>query len=325
MVHRCWKMRWSHAALLLLIVWSLSGVVSGQQICVVTAAKAFDHEAQSIAVVKSPESRSQFVLFASRLRVNTDGAPTSYHPFDLRGRRLAINNIANGVSITDSKSRRKLNYERTIEVFGQFRDADWTPPKGYEVHWQNVLAAANDGKKKVPCIFKAGKDAGYFGSLTSPKNGVSKEKAGECDAGNQLDEREIPALVIAGGNNALKAYGAKIGDLIFAFNPSSGVGKAAVIGDVGAPDNLGEGSVALNMALLRVRKQPSNYSEAKSLDSGEQIILVAVMPDTTLYKRELPYTDQNISSRVNSWIVEHGYRSAADLSALMTACANRLP
>src|SRR5271163_4938632 len=55
---------------------------------------------------------AQFVLFQSKLRVNTDGAPNSYHPADPKGQTKAINNIANAISVRrDGKS---VSYDETI-------------------------------------------------------------------------------------------------------------------------------------------------------------------------------------------------------------------
>jgi hypothetical protein len=122
--------------------------------------------------------------------------------------------------------------------------------------WQNVLAARTEGSRKVPCVFTSGEYKGYFGSLTALKNNLSGAAAGECGAANQLDERSVPALVIAGGSNPLKNFGVGTGDLLIAVNPSNGAVQVAVVGDSGPADNLGEGSVALNMSLLN-RKRAS--------------------------------------------------------------------
>ncbi len=165
---------------------------------------------------------------------------------------------------------------------------------------------------------------GYFGSLTALKNGLSSANAGECEVTNQLDERFIPALVIAGGHNPLKNFKVAIGDLLVVMNPATGVIIAAVVGDSGPPENLGEGSVALNMALLQRTRKPTNYNEVKKLDTGSQQMFVAIVPGSTLYKRELPYTPENIDRRFADWLTEHQYRSLSDFAGLMKECAGRL-
>jgi hypothetical protein len=292
--------------------------------CDTLVRSTFKPQNKLVGLMKGSDARSDFILFRSRLKVNTDGAPTSYHSVDLEGRTLAINNIANAISITESKGKRHVSYSKTVELFRRFRDANWVQPESYVVHWQSVLASRRDDARAIPCVFKSGPYAGYFGSLTALKNGLTGDATGECEGANQLDERKIPALVIAGSDNPLKSFGAKVGDLVFAVNPANHIGVAAVIGDVGPPDNLGEGSVGLNMALLLVSKQPENYKEAKNLDTGRQEILIAIMPGTALYKRVRPYSAVNISSRVNLWLAENGYTSAGEFSALMATCADEL-
>jgi hypothetical protein len=254
---------------------------------------------------------AQFVLVQSKLRVNTDGAPNSYHPDDPKGQTKAINNIANGISVR--RNGKAVSYAETIRVFEDFRDHNWTVPAGYQMTWENVLAARKEESRKVPCVFTSGEYQGYFGSLTALKNNLSGAGAGECSAANQLDERYVPALVIAGGSNPLKHFGVSTGDLLIAINPSNGAVQAAVVGDSGPPDNLGEGSVALNMSLLKKTHQPTNYSEAKALDTGSQEMILAVIPKSAGYKLQRPYSADNITVRVTDWAFFARIRDTAKL------------
>jgi hypothetical protein len=264
------------------------------------------------------------ILFKSQLRVNTDGAPNSYHPDDLRGTTKAINNIANGVAVYPAGKSKPLNYEETIKTFEAFRDNGWVQPKEYSIKWTNVLAAGNDAGRSVPCVFQNGDYKGYFGSLTALKNGLSGEAAGECGVANQLDERFMPALVIAGGATPVKKFGAKLGDLVVAFNPSNGAVVPAVIGDSGPPENLGEGSVALNMALMKTDQQPKTYADAKKLDTGNDQIIVAILPGTAAYKLQRPYTAANVALRVTQWVTERGYKDLPAFVDHMRSCESHL-
>src|SRR6186713_2660976 len=54
-----------------------------------------------------PEAR-KIILFQTNLRVNTDGAPLSYHTQDPRGRTLAINTVCNGFAVRRVGSRDNL-------------------------------------------------------------------------------------------------------------------------------------------------------------------------------------------------------------------------
>lgn len=263
------------------------------------------------------------IIFRAKLRVNTDGAPTSYSPTDLTGTVNAINNICNGVSVRRTSNGRTLACADARAVFANFRDANWREPAGFTIRWQNVLAARAVDGRQVPCVFQDGPNKGYFGSLTTLRNGLGGSAAGECLVNDQIDHRHIPALVLPGGDNALRRFGARIGDLAIAHNPATGVTQAAILADSGPADNLGEGSVALNMALLQRSEQPKTYREAQRLDTGDRQILVVIIPRSAGFERQRPYSAQNISARVTSWLASHGYGEQAGLAQAIDPCAPR--
>ncbi|MBY3329005.1 hypothetical protein HFN88_05205 [Rhizobium laguerreae] len=276
------------------------------------------HETVRLGRSKGLPASANFAMFVSPLAVNTDGAPTSYHPHDFLGKSLAINRIDNGIAIRKNSS---LTLTEKISAFEKWRDSGWTAPAGYSVSWQNVIAQDDAGR---PCVFASGPNKGYFGSLTALKNGLLGAVAGECQVANQLDQRFIPAIVLRGDTNPLKGFGARTGDLVVALNPASGKSVAAVIGDTGDGDRIGEGSVALNMALLGKTLQPKTYADALKLDTGHTDMVVAVLPGTATYNRVRPYTTANIAERVNSWAKEQGYGSTAGLARVAQACGTGL-
>lgn len=262
---------------------------------------------------------ASIAVFKAPLAVNTDGAPNSYHPQDFLGERLAINRLDNGIAIR--KNGRSVPTAEKAEVFKRWRDSGWTVPTGYSISWTNVIAAGPNGK---PCVFSTGDYAGYFGSLTGEQNGLAPRAAGECAVKNQQDLRYIPAIALRGTQNPMIAWGAKTGDLVLALNPANGVMVPAIIGDSGDGNRIGEGSVALNMALLRVDKQPTKYSETLALDTRSQDIVVAVLPSSRTFQRNRPHTAANIAQRVEAWAAANGYGSTKDLSAFAEACARGL-
>jgi len=81
--------------------------------------------------------------------------------------------------------------------------------------------------------------------------------------------------------------------------------------------------VALNMTLLGKSQQPKTYAEARALDTGNQKMLVAIIPGSVLYKRERPYTTANIASRMKAW-AEERYGSLDAFKAAMKICGDRL-
>ena len=255
-------------------------------------------------------------LFRAPLAVNTDGAPTSYHPDDYAGDRLALNHLDNAIVI-QADNGAKLTLAQRIAVFDRwYRSGNWQVPKGYKIRWQNVIAA-DAGQ---PCIFKQ-EHAGYFGSLTALRNGLGGAAAGECGVHDQLDQRFVPSLVLRGSANPLRGWGAAVGDLVLVTNPATGVNVAAVIGDSGDGKRIGEGSVALNRALLTSAPMPANYRQARALDTGTQDMVVAVLPGSRQFERNRPYTQANLDQRVQAWAVARGYGSVQALAETALQCS----
>jgi len=264
-------------------------------------------------------SNKKLILFKTNLHVNTDGIPTSYHPFDLRGDSIALNTILNGASIyrlkdniriSNPKKPNKFSDKEKTEmrkeaytVFEKFRDSNYdNVPVGYIINWKNVLIEDTDGK---PCVFKKGKYKGYFASATALKNGLTINK-GECECNNQVDPFEVPTLVLAGGQNIVKEYGAKVGNLVVAYNLTNHNLVYSIIGDTGPEENLGEGSVILNMKLLGKTTYPKTRKETYNIATGKDI-MICVIPSSNQFNIIRPYTQENIKKRILNWFKEQNY------------------
>src|SRR5580698_3042356 len=98
------------AVLLALIVVSLPTTGWAEQDCIVTATKPFNGQTKAVALAKGAVAASPFIFFIAKLRVNTDGAPTSYSSVDLTGKDIAINNIANAVTVTNNETGQAAKY-----------------------------------------------------------------------------------------------------------------------------------------------------------------------------------------------------------------------
>lgn len=298
------------------VVFTAASLVNAQDFTVKDS-EIFEPQNKKVLLLQNDSSGAKIILFQTKLAVNTDGAPISYHPFDLKGSKKAINSICNAISVRRISDDVKLRCSEAIPIFEQYRDKNWVAPKGFKIFWGNVLAPTTVNKKVVPCIFRTGEFKGYFGSLTSLKNKLPADKKGECDQLDQLDQRLIPALVMAGGANPLKTFGAKQGDLVIAYNPSNKATAFAVIGDEGPENNLGEGSVALNMSLLGVAAQPANYKQAKELDTGNLEIMIAVIPASNSFQPKTPFTKENIIERVKNWQCAEGFSTTEKFVEMM--------
>ena len=73
-----------------------------------------------------------------------------------------------------------------------------------------------------------------------------------------------------------------------------------------------------------MNRQPSNYTEANELDTGSEQMVVAIVPGSARYERELPYIPENISTRFADWRTEHNYGSLTEFASLIRECARRL-
>ena len=310
---------------LLVIVASLS-VAQAQEFSVAQS-KVFTPQNKKILLLKDAGSDRKIILFQTNLRVNTDGSPLSYHPQDPRGRTKALNNICNGIAVRRVNSNKNLcfsEFGKAIQVFEQFRDSNFqTVPTGFRISWQNVLATVKENGKDVPCVFRSGEFDGYFGSLTALKNGLTTNR-GECDVNDQVNPMTVPALVLAGGQNPVRTFGAKLGDLLIAFNPRTQLFTAAIIGDSGPADNLGEGSVSLNMKLLGTTTPPTNKEETFRLSIENTKVLIAIIPGSRLFNVAKPYTAENINQRIEDWRREAGFATLEKLLEMMKSFQPRL-
>jgi hypothetical protein len=268
--------------------------------------------------LKEPTGKNDIILFQTNLHINTDGSPLSYHPQDINGKKgLALNTICNAIAVYPAGAEHIkannlcLKKDKSAEAYNVIKswiDSNYkTIANGYELSWQSVLAAKKSGDLDIPCIFKTGLYKGYFGSQTALQNGLTSN-LGECEINNQVNPMTVPALVLLGGKNIVTDFGAKVGDLLVAYNPKTKITVSAIIGDSGPDDNLGEGSVYLNMKLTGATKTPTTKAEIYKL-SIEDKILVAIIPGSKLFEinGNKPYTAENINRRVKNWQKNAGF------------------
>lgn len=289
----------------------------------------FTPQNKKVLLLKEKTGQREIILFQTNLRVNTDGSPLSYHPNDPRGKDKALNNICNAIVVKKTNSDKNLcftSFSEAIGVFEKFRDSNYqTVPTGFRITWENVLPTITENGKMIPCVFKTGDYKGYFGSMTALKNGLTGDK-GECDINDQVNPMKVPALVLVGGQNVVKNFGAKVGDLLIAFNPKTQLVSSAIIGDTGPKDNLGEGSVLLNMKLLGKTDPPTNKAETFKLSIENTQILIAIIPASRLFEIEgnKPYTAENIDRRVKDWQTKAGFATPEKFLAFMKSFQSKL-
>jgi hypothetical protein len=81
------------------------------------------------------DDKANFAVFKAPLAVNTDGAPTSYHPDDFLGKAKALNRMDNGITIRNAAGK-ALKHPANQKVFDKWRASpDWKVPAGYRISW----------------------------------------------------------------------------------------------------------------------------------------------------------------------------------------------
>ena len=294
-----------------------------------------DQNKKILLLQDNSDPQRKLILFKTPLAVNTDGSPTSYNPQDPKGETKAINTVCNAIAVyktseVNGKSLCSGRYSEAIGVFEKWRDSGYLKvPEGYRISWENDLAKTTDNNgNKVPCIFKSEeyKDyRGFFGSLTARKNDLPLNERGECEAKNQLDALHLPHLVLAGGANPVRAFGAIVGDLVVAFNPKNNQMSFAIIGDTGPANNLGEGSVFMNMTLLGKTTPPKTKKEIyRDYTIGGKGILIAIIPASANYKIQKPFTAENIADRIKQWQQSVGFTTPESFIQMMKSFQSKL-
>lgn len=318
--------------LVILGICLLDPVLSCGQTFANTKSEAFKNKK---ILLFEDNQQNKLIFYKTDLALNTDGSPTSYHPFDLRADSIANNLILNAVSVyrnSDSfcisiPSKDKKDYSapfrsnvtktikdftkdelramriKSYQVFEGFRDSDYTKVEpGYTLIWKNVLVEKSDGK---PCIFQKSPYKGFFASKTAVTNGQIADK-GECDCKFYLDAKEVPAMVLPKGDNALNKFEAAPEDLVIAYHLRTQKLVYAIIGDTGPTSNLGEGNILMNKRLKNVTSYPS-YRPAinKALVIGDSV-LITIIPNSKKGSIK-PFTEENIKKRGQNYLQQLGF------------------
>lgn len=213
------------------------------------------------------------ILFSANLDVNTDGSGRSYHPDDPRGRTLALNNIANGITRIYDKTGRDITcsprsgscYSLFISTFEAARDAGYNPDGYPRIETTNIIPwKSSPAGWQVPCTITHGTNEGYFVSQTAWPVDASKHI---CDQDRYLDSLKFNAIVLPSGAKwRSQGIVTDKADLVVVRDKDSGKIAFAINGDTGPSTIIGEGSVALASQLSgqSIGASPT-YSQVKQL------------------------------------------------------------
>jgi hypothetical protein len=197
------------------------------------------------------------LVFASRLRVNTDGAKHSYSVDDFWGKTKAVNSLCNAMSDA-CRGLSKAQLSARALATEEARRQGWPA---------EALAATKLSPSIIP--LKEGKPCpesdGFLISATALQNRSIQDV---CDPTKYLDSSIVPALVIPkreaeGRPTQWEQRNVGVGDVAVVLSGDGEKTVFAVVGDKGPAKELGEGSIALNGELLGKTAPPANYEEVK--------------------------------------------------------------
>lgn len=215
--------------------------------------------------------------FRSPLAINTDGAPNAYH---IDGRPTgALNTLCNAgrvISLSHGSYEGRENCDRFLADVRAAQRTGWQGNP--RVVWHGIVTKDKDHNE--PIIQSSGEYKGFFISATSLQNKAYKED----DQRRYLDSRLVPSLVLPRGSTFL-SQGAKLGDLAFVIDPTTGLSTFAIVGDLGPKGKLGEASIALAAAIKGVHIDPKTLTgkQARKLVVPQKVVTlvfpgVAVKP-----------------------------------------------
>lgn len=223
------------------------------------------------------------IFFTAPMSVNTDGAPTSYHPDDPKGNKgLAINSICNGSNalLPNGKVIRYNQCKKLIKAYQQAKKHGWENPKKPRMQF---YAIAKNGH--TPCTIRSGKFKGYFVSTTAL---VANKHLKKCDQNRYLNALKQPFIIYPQAKNFIKRdIGKK--DIAILYNPTKDILAYAIIGDSGPKWGLSEGSVYLAKKLKGMDRNPNSREDTYHFALSK--VHTLILPHTTI---EPPYTAQKI-------------------------------
>ncbi len=265
----------------------------------------------------APKPR-QILALLTRVTVDADGSPRAYHPDDPEGagtcRRgrdangrekldgvCALDQFASGQThifrgadklgrkelVREWKDLWPLIRERKLKSFDLETLAGPNVPKGYYLfYWRErnltaffkkyIVPSDNDG---YPCVHGPESPyAGYFVAATT-LNHDAPARADGCAPARYIDAETVPFFVLPKGG-----FGnIGIGDVMIARLKHNGADRLVygIVADAGPPHQLGEGSVALNAALLgKTGQTVMNMRDVWALDIDGPAVAVLVLGGT---------------------------------------------
>ena len=315
-----------------------------------------DRPVRTYSVMVDNAAPKQFLAVITRVTVDADGSPRAYHPEDpegigtctgVTGRDGKIH--PQGICALDKFSSGRTALYRGDErltkddlvrewkdIWPLIRDRRLRPvdlrslvpdaPDGYYFFHsrpknltaffkRTIIPQSSDG---YPCRHGAeSRFAGYFVAATT-LNHNAPPRPDACAPARYIDAEQVPFFVLPKGGFG----GVGIGDVMVARMKKDGVDRIVygVIADAGPAGKFGEGSVALNAALLGKADMPvMNMKETWALDiEGPQVTVLVLGGTRDLLKGD--YSRKNVEAVSRAEFAKWG---GGDPMRRLDACAAR--
>lgn len=273
-----------------------------------------DRPVRTYSVVADNAAPKQFLAVITRVTVDADGSPRAYHPEDPEGTGTctrvtgrdgkihpqgvcALDKFSSGRTVL-FRGDERLTKDNLIrewkDIWPLIRDRKLAPvdlrsrvtdaPHGYyffHSRAQNLTAFFKrtiipQSKDGYPCQHGAESlFAGYFVAATT-LNHNAPARPDACAPARYIDAEEVPFFVLPKGG-----FGSVgIGDVMLARMKKDGIERTVygLVADAGPAGKFGEGSVALNAALLGKADVPvMNMKETWALDiEGPQVTVLVL-------------------------------------------------
>jgi hypothetical protein len=311
---------------------------------------------RTYSVMADAAAPKHFLAVITRVAVDADGSPRAYHPEDPEGTGTCTRVLGRdgkthpqGICALDKFSSGRTALFRGDErltkdnlvrdwkgIWPLIRDRKLKPvdlrsrvpdaPDGYYFFHsrpdnltaffkRTIIPQSRDG---YPC--RHGPEspfAGYFVAATTLNHNVPA-RPDACAPARYIDAEQIPFFVLPKGGFG----GVGIGDVMVARMKHGGVDRTVygIVADAGPAGKFGEGSVALNAALLGKADAPvMNMKETWALDiEGPQVTVLVLGGTRDLLKGD--YSRKNIEAVSRAEFAKWGRR---DPMRQLDACVSR--
>jgi hypothetical protein len=275
-----------------------------------------DRPVRTYSVMLDAAAPRQILAVITRVAVDADGSPRAYHPEDPEGTGTctrvtgrdgkihpqgicALDKFSSGRTALfrgDERLAKDSLIREWKDIWPLVRDRRLKPvdlralvpdaPQGYYFfHWRarnltaffkrTIIPQSNDG---YPCRHGAESPfAGYFVAATTLNHNAPARSDG-CAPARSIDAEQVPFFVLPKGGFG----GVGIGDVMIARMKRNGVERTVygVVADAGPAGQFGEGSVALNAALLGKEAPVMSMRETWALDIEGSPVTVLVLGGT---------------------------------------------